>query len=229
MRRLRWIIEVVLQRNPYEVYLFASLLKISLHWNHVEYELVNNSYVIREVNLIYADDGSVADKEIVGEVNEEEFDDICKIILYYNFPYYDDSPINPELKKAMDEEDEIRNKGYEFPNVERKMSMITAKSGLSRTEQKNMTYRAWQMTYDEVVNLVNFESVWPVAVEHNFTDKVDHWVRRKVHDKFEGRFTDKSTFNKSMGGDGNIQGTVVDNDGSGDALEELFNANYNRT
>ena len=53
------------------------------------------------------------------KINQKEFDDIKRIILYQNFPGYDDEYIDPNFKKNMDEKDQLRNKGLISPNSPR--------------------------------------------------------------------------------------------------------------
>ena len=63
------------------------------------------------------------------EITGKQFDDIKRIILYQNVPHYDDTYIDPDLKKMMGEVDRLKSQGINVPTLERRMAIITAHCG----------------------------------------------------------------------------------------------------
>ena len=175
---------------------------------------------------VYSPDGRryfIKDYEQNVTISAKEFDDIRKIILYQNFPKYDDSYINPDLKKAMEEEDAVRNKGIDSPNLERRMAIITSHCGISKKEQMEMTYRSHNMLFEEVVGEVEFTTVRNAALIGGGADKLEHWIFKKKKDKFDGYITSVDTFAKKMGGSGQVK--TVEGTSEGKYLQNLNNFN----
>ena len=139
------------------------------------------------------------------EITPKEFDEIKQLILHQNLPHYDDEYIDPDLKKAMDETDEARNKDKESPSLERKMAIITAHCGLPKREQLNMTLRSHSMLFEEIVGEVEFTTIRPVALFGGKSDKLDHWIFKKKKDRFDGYIQSVDSYAQSMGGDKSIK------------------------
>ena len=68
----------------------------------------------------------IADDEADVLINSRQFEDIRRIIMYQNVLHYDDSYVDSDLKKAMEETDALKHTGTELTSVERKMAIITA-------------------------------------------------------------------------------------------------------
>lgn len=145
------------------------------------------------------------DKEqnLLWRISAKEFDDLKKIILYQNFPHYDDSYINPDLKKAMDEQDALKNKNIERPSLERRMGIISAHTGITWQEQKTMTLREHTILFEEVHGEVEYLALKGASCFGKEGDKVQ-WVYKKVKGKFDDYITSVEDYNKSMGGDGKV-------------------------
>lgn len=149
----------------------------------------------------------IHDKKTGITINYKEFDDIRKIILYQNILHYDDSYINPELKQAFAEVDELRNKNFVAPNIERKMAIITAHTGVTKKQQLEMTYRSHCLLFEEVCGEVEFITVRPIAVYAGKDKEFEHWIYKKTKNKFDKYITDIDTYSQSMGGKQTIRPT----------------------
>lgn len=163
----------------------------------------------------------IVDEEAGIKITHKEFEDIRRIILYQNIPRYDDEYINPDLKKAMEETDKLRNKDIDMPTFERKCAIITAHCGLSKKEQLEMTLRSHIMLFDEVCGEIEFTTVRPVALFGGKGGELEHWIFHKKKGKFDGYITEKSELVKQMGGEGSFTNTSTDTS-RGDSLEQLF-------
>ena len=161
----------------------------------------------------------IVDKELEIKITPKQFDDIRKIIMYQNIVHYDDDYINPEFKKAMMEEDELRNRNKVVPSLERKMAIITAHSGLSKKEQQEMTYRSHCILFDEVCGEVEFTTVRPISLLGG-KDEMEHWIFKNQKGKFDDYMRSVDSYSKSMGGGSAIR-TADSN--IGDEYMALYN------
>lgn len=191
MSYLQFIFSVLIPQDKDNLQRFVNLLSLCLHMK--EPKLKKN-----EIGKFILVEG-----ENEYTINGQQFEDIRRIILYQNLPHFDDSYINPELKKAMNEMDELRNKGIDSPNLERKMAIITAHSGISKKEQMEMTYRSHSLLFEEVYGEVEFTTIRPIALYSGSGDKLDHWIFKKKKDKMEGYITNVDKYAQSMGSDKN--------------------------
>ena len=156
------------------------------------------------------------------EINAKEFDEIKSIIMHQNLPNYDDKYINPDLKKAMAEQDELKNKDKESPSLERKMAIITSHTGLPKREQELMTFRSHSLLFEEVVGEVEFSTTRPPLIARGLVKDLDHWIFKKVKNKFDGYTKSIDSYTKSMGGSGNIRSSNAET-GVGDSYIQQFN------
>lgn len=193
---------------------FVNILKYCLHINspYIGFDENNKPYLVDKENDIL--------------IGPKDFDNIKRLILYQNLIHYDDEYINPELKAAMSEVDELRNKGIDTPTIERRIAIITAHCGLSKREQLQMTYRSHSLLFEEVYGEVEFTTLRPVALFGGNSDKIDNWIYKKKKGKFDGYVTDAEKYSASMGGKYNaIQST---NTNYGDALSQQYEQFVNK-
>ena len=144
------------------------------------------------------------------KISAKQFDEISSIILHQNLPHYEDEYINPELKKNMEDRDRLLNKDIDTPNLERRMAIITAHTGLSKSKQMEMTMRSHQILFEEVYSEVEYTTIRPVALYAGKADDV-HWIFKKKKNKLDGYVTSVEQYNKSMGGKGTVESKTVDN------------------
>ena len=190
---------------------FVSLLRICLHWDNARITVDENGFYYLE-NM----DGSI-------RIDAKKFNEIRRIILYQNIIGYDDEYINPELKAAMAESDALRNRGIEFPSMERKMAIISSHTGITKKEQMEMTYRAHSLLFREVSGEVDFLASWPIFLYAGEANKHDHWIYKKAKGKLDGYITGVNEFAGKIGANPNaIKQTSRDN-----GLDNMFN-NFNK-
>ena len=193
---------------------FVNILKYCLHINspYIGFDENNKPYLVDKENDIL--------------IGPKDFDNIKRLILYQNLIHYDDEYINPEIKAMMNEIDELKNKGVDSPNIERRIAIITAHCGLSKKEQLQMTYRSHSLLFEEVYGEVEFTTLRPVALFGGNSDKIDNWIYKKKKGKFDGYVTDAEKYSASMGGKYNaIQST---NTNYGDALSQQYEQFVNK-
>lgn len=215
MSYLQYLAEYVCAENPVQKTMLGMLLQMCLH-------LQNPCLKTNEFGKIILVDTEQPDIVITGA----DFDDIKRIILYQNLPHYDDEYVNPELKQAMNEMDELKNKQYEMPSLERKMAIITAQTGLSKEEQKTMTLRSHSILFEEVRDGIDFITARPAAILSGHSNDIEHWIYRKKRNKFDAYVTDVDSYAQSMG---NQHNTILQTSGTNVGNQHLqqFN-NFNK-
>lgn len=213
MSYLEFIYKILFQDQT-NIDRFVNILKYCLH--------INSPYIGFNEN----DKPYLIDKENDILIGPKDFDNIKRLILYQNLIHYDDEYINPELKAAMSEVDELRNKGIDSPTIERRIAIITAHCGLSKQEQLKMTYRSHSLLFEEVYGEVEYITLRPIALFGGNGDKIDNWIYKKKKDKFDGYITDADKYSASMGGQYNaIQST---NTNRGDILSQQYEQFVNK-
>ena len=213
MSYLEFIYKILFQDRT-NIDRFVNILKYCLH--------INSPYIGFNEN----DKPYLVDKENDILIGPKDFDNIKRLILYQNLIHYDDEYINPELKAAMSEVDELRNKGVDSPTIERRIAIITAHCGLSKQEQLKMTYRSHSLLFEEVYGEVEYTILRPIALFGGNGDKIDNWIYKKKKDKFDGYITDADKYSASMGGQYNaIQST---NTNRGDFLSQQYEQFVNK-
>ena len=213
MSYLEFIYKILFQDQT-NIDRFVNILKYCLH--------INSPYIgFNENNKPY-----LVDKENDILIGPKDFDNIKRLILYQNLIHYDDEYINPELKAAMSEVDELRNKGIDSPTIERRIAIITAHCGLSKKEQLQMTYRSPSLLFEEVYGEVEFTTLRPVALFGGNSDKIDNWIYKKKKDKFDGYITDADKYSASMGGQYNAIQSA--NTNRGDILSQQYEQFVNK-
>lgn len=158
------------------------------------------------------------------KITAKQFEDIKSIIMYQNIVEYDEEYINPELKKAMMEVDELNNKNVTIPSLERKIAIITAHTGLSKKDQLAMTYRSHSLLFKEVCGEVAYSTARPGVIAVSGKDSVDSWIFKPVGNKFERYVQSVDSYSNSMGGSQIIKSS--DNT-SGELYIQQFN-NFNK-
>ena len=213
MSYLEFIYKILFQDQT-NIDRFVNILKYCLH--------INSPYVGFDEH----DKPYLVDKENDILIGPKDFENIKRLILYQNLIHYDDEYINPELKAAMNEVDELRNKGIDSPTIERRIAIITAHCGLSKQEQLKMTYRSHSLLFEEVYGEVEYTTLRPIALFGGNGDKIDNWIYKKKKDKFDGYVTDTDKYSASMGGQYNaIQST---NTNRGDILSQQYEQFVNK-
>ena len=213
MSYLQFLSEVILNKNSpslqdnIQQLLNILILCLDFKSPSIKYDKFNRPHLYNELNNL--------------SINSKQFDEIRQIILYQNIPNYDDSYINPDFKKAMFEQDELKNRNVEYPSLERKMAIITAHTGIPKKEQELMTYRSHCFLFNEVCGEIEFTTIRPIALFSDGGKSLEHWIYKKKKDKFDGYVKSVDSYTKSMGGEQSIK---VSNMNLSDSYFNQFNS-----
>lgn len=196
MTYLEFLCKVVLQEEEQRQKLL-NILILCLKFNNpiIVYDEKNKPFLIDK------------EKEII--INSKDFDEIKRIILYQNLIDYDDEYVNPELQQKIDEDKMLKMRNVDFPSLERKMSIITAHTGILKKDQLEMTYRTHSSLFQEVYEETEYNTLYPVAAFTGQSDKVSKWIYRMKKNKFEDQVVSVSNFNKQAGGTGEVGQKIV--------------------
>lgn len=193
MPYLKFLIEKVFPYSKESIQQFVNICILCMGFIKPEIKMTDkNKFVLCDVG---------EGKNI--SITQKEFEDIKKIILYQNLLNYDDEYINPELKENMEELDRLKNKNLEPPSLERRMAIITSHCGLNKKEQLKMTIRSHSLLFQEVSREVEYMCSKPIAI-YGGKSEVVNWIFENKKGKFDDYITSKESYNKSMGGDGNV-------------------------
>lgn len=152
-------------------------------------------------------------------IDAKDFEDIRRIILYQNFLHFDDSYINPEIKEAINEHKELKNKNIEPVTLERKISIISSHTGITKEKQLEMTIRSHDSLFSEVCGEIEFTTTRAIMAFNG--QEIDHWIFKKKKDKLEEYITDVDKYTQNMGGKNSIKKSS--NSNLGDGLMNQFN------
>lgn len=159
---------------------------------------------VQQLDLFTDDNGHYCFKsDLFSCLTRKDFDNIRRIILYQNILHYDDEYVNPDLQAAMNDVNKLKNKNIDYPNLERRIAIITAHCGLPKAEQLKMSMRSHTALFNEIRGEVDFLTLRPIAL-YAGQDKGIDWICPQKKGKFDGYFVDEQQFNKQMGGNGKI-------------------------
>lgn len=197
MSYLQFIFDILIPQKKDNLQKLINLLKLCLHINDPRIKKDSGKYIL-------------IDGENNFTINGQQFEDIRRIILYQNLINFDDSYINPDLKQAINDVDELKNKGIEPVSIERKMAIVSAHTGISKKEQMEMSYRSYSLLFEEVYGEVEYTTVYPIALLGGNKDNLDKWIYKKKKNKIDDYITQVDKYTQSMGGNQNaIKSTGV--------------------
>lgn len=195
MSYLDFLFKVMLPTDQSKIGLdkFCNIMKLCL--GMPDWKIKMNEK--KKISLVAPDDSF--------EITGKQFDDIKRVILYQNIAHYDDSYIDPDLKKAMADVDRLKSKGIDVPTLERRMAIITAHCGIGKRVLMQYSMRSLQLLFEECAGEVEFTTLRPIMLYAGKAKELEHWIYKKKKDKFDGYITSVESYNKSMGGDGKVK------------------------
>lgn len=195
MSYLDFLFKVMLPTDQSKIGLdkFCNIMKLCL--GMPDWKIKMNEK--KKISLVAPDDSF--------EITGKQFDDIKRVILYQNIAHYDDSYIDPDLKKAMADVDRLKSKGIDVPTLERRMAIITAHCGIGKRVLMQYSMRSLQSLFEECAGEVEFTTLRPIMLYAGKAKELEHWIYKKKKDKFDGYITSVESYNKSMGGDGKVK------------------------
>jgi len=133
---------------------------------------------------MYSDnEGKVTLKINNEEINKKEFDTLKRIICYQNSPDYDDAYIDPTLKQALDDANNLRNrdKSAGSTSLERQILCVISGTPFKVEDIMNMTIRKFLLLLEIVNSKVDYLVYKSGECSGNVTFKnpIMHWMYHK--------------------------------------------------
>ena len=146
MSYLQFLVEILLQQNEEYQRALTKILNLSLG---EEYSFTIGHFENGKVFLGIQDEN----KEEICKINAKEFDKIKEIILCYNDKDYDGRYISEDMRKAMEDYYSIkfRNNYSHIPTLEERKLFVSFKSGLTLSQINEMSYRHFDIMYNQCV------------------------------------------------------------------------------
>ena len=183
MSYLQYLVDVVLQQDTEDkTYQRAlvTILNISLG-DEYKYTVGHS-----ENGKVYL--GVYEDANLLCKITAKEFDKISEIILYYNDRSYDGRYVSEDLRKAMEEYYSLKFKNNYVPTLEEKKAFVSFKSGLTLQELNEMSYRYFDVIYNQCVSNDLFFSQKIIQASEKYKvndDEIVYPLFKKKDTKFD--------------------------------------------
>lgn len=180
MSYLQYLVDIVLKQKEYQRAL-VTVLDLSLG---DEYVYTMGHYENGKPYIGIQDQ----DGKMLSRISAKEFDKISKIIIFYNDRNYDDRYISDDMRKAMEEYNRIRLKDTYMPTLEEKKAFVSFKSGLTQQQLNDMSYRYFDIMYDQCVANDLFFSQKIIQASEKYKvneDEIVYPLFKKKDNKFD--------------------------------------------
>lgn len=134
------------------------------------------------------------------EVNHNEFEQFMKIVKFQNIYQYDDTYIDPEVKKTIEEYYSIKNQGISMPELEDKMACLTAMTGILKKDLVQMTYREFEQVFHRATERIDYQVQKTAELSGmvKFDKPVEHWIYQKKKSLYQDAFTSYEGFRNKI-------------------------------
>lgn len=190
-------------KDPSNITKMGRMLKLCLHFDDPQILVDEDGYYFSTRN-INEDNELVLDESI--KIRGEDLLNIKSLVQHQNDSDFDDSIyFSPKIRKNMELEAKLKNKGKKPPNLERKFAIITVHTGIMKDQLLNMTMRGFDMLFNEVVEEAEFFASYALRARYAEKGKAaDHWIWKDEVKGLNKVGTSLNGFlsNLGMGGDG---------------------------
>lgn len=121
------------------------------------------------------------------EINENEFEDLRKLILSQNLVKFDTELIDPELERTLREAKEFMNRKNKPPTLEEMIISYHVGSGVDYTTIKIYSIYQFHKSLEKLGLLKDWEIYTYPALKGGGADKITHWLS---HVPERGEFDD---------------------------------------
>ena len=180
MNYLQYLVDVVLLDENYQRAL-VTIFNLSFG---EEYSYTIGHFV--NTNKPYI--GIHKDGKILSRITAKEFDKIKDIIIFYNDRNYDDRYISEDMRKAIEDYNKIRFKDTYMPTLEERKAFVSFKSGLTQQQINDMSYRYFDIMYDQCVSNDLFFSQKIIQASEKYKvndDEIVYPLFKKKDNKFD--------------------------------------------
>ena len=133
-------------------------------------------------------------------INAKEFDDIKNIILFQNICDYDDRYISPDVRKAIEDYEKIKNKNIHYPSLEKKKIFVMSMNGISEEKLNRMSYRSFSQIYNSLISrdIYFIQNIIKASPKYEIKEEVIHPEFRMETDRLGASFIEKDVLEKKI-------------------------------
>ena len=135
------------------------------------------------------------------KIDAAAFERLRQIIMYQNLPdYYDDSKIDPDLKKDYAERIRIKSQKSGKATTEKKIVCVAAKTSYKMDELYNMPIRKFLMLLTAVDDAIQYEAtrVGMMTGMVSMKEPPEHWIYKKETDVMGDAYKSLDEFKSEM-------------------------------
>ena len=140
------------------------------------------------------------------KLNSKDFDYFRKLVMYQNISEYeDDSMVDSDFKKAMEEYNDLANRGVEMPSLERQIVIVANERHVMEEVIYDMSYRKFRIALAEINGKIEYQinKTAEVSGMVEFKQPIDHWIYKAKKDRYSQGLVDvdalKDKINKANG------------------------------
>lgn len=137
-------------------------------------------------------------------INKDDFTKLRQIILFQNYPdYYDESGIDPEMKKDHDAKVRIQQMNNDtYASIEKKVICLSISTHYKIDEIYDMSIRHFTMALATVDDLINYK-ISKQAVSSGFVSlpkgkTIDHWIYKPIRDIYGDDYKDRDQLQEEV-------------------------------
>lgn len=194
MSYLKWLLLTSLQDDSFGKTVMTRL-----------YKLLSLCFKTQDINFEFDE----KEKPIITingfQLTSKDFDYFRKVIMFQNLSYYEEEKvIDADLKKAIDDYNDLMNRNFVMPSLERQVVIVANERHVMEDVIFNMTYRKFSMALSEINGKLDYQinKTAEVSGMVEFKQPIDHWIYKAKKEKDTG-FVDldtvKDKINKANG------------------------------
>ena len=126
------------------------------------------------------------------EINDSQFDDLRKIILFQNIYDYDDMEMSDDFRRVIEEYYALKNKDIIIPTLEDRMMAVVVSSGYTLEQLYELPLRLFDALFEYSVNKLEYQLNKLIVNLAQYEIKgfsFSHWVYKTKKDKYSEVFT----------------------------------------
>lgn len=128
-------------------------------------------------------------------LNSKEFEELKRFILYQNIADYDDTYLDPDLQKVVDDYNRLKNSGTNPPSLSKQIEVVESETGISRKELYDYTLFNFKRLYETVIDKIEYKIAKQASMSGmvKFEKPVEHFAYKKETNKLDGALVDYSS------------------------------------
>ena len=140
------------------------------------------------------------DEELV-EIDDDQFDELRKVILLQNIYKYDDTEMSDDFRRVVEEYYRLKNKDIVLPTLEDRLMAVCVSSAYKLEELYTMPLRLFDALLEYSVDKLEYQV--NKLIVNLAQGKVEglhlsHWVYKTKKDKYSEIFTDAQDLVKKV-------------------------------